>query len=179
MVECTGLENRRAARFRGFESLSLRHKFWKVKRAGFPALFHIGKFRIVWGSLGWFRVGAVLSESVRREDRRVRRGEWRHSLRFSALIGERTENPCCVGSCTLRALRNGLTDFRTVRSAFLSRGRLRRAFGTFPSSFALRRIVIVEKLVDGTLPLPRFTAVADKLITLPLWAEQHALLGID
>lgn len=39
--------------------------------------------------------------------------------------------------------------------------------------------VIVEKLVDGTLPLPRFTAVADKLITLPLWAEQHALLGID
>ena len=23
------------------------------------------------------------------------------------------------------------------------------------------------------------TAVADKLITLPLWAEQHALLGID
>ena len=39
--------------------------------------------------------------------------------------------------------------------------------------------VIVEKLVDGTLPLPRFTAVADKLITLPLWAEQHALLGIE
>lgn len=34
-------------------------------------------------------------------------------------------------------------------------------------------------IVDGTLPLPRFTAVADKLITLPLWAEQHALLGID
>ena len=39
--------------------------------------------------------------------------------------------------------------------------------------------VIVEKLVDGTLPLPRFTAVADKLITFPLWAEQHALLGIE
>ena len=26
MVECTGLENRRAARLRGFESLSLRHQ---------------------------------------------------------------------------------------------------------------------------------------------------------
>ena len=38
--------------------------------------------------------------------------------------------------------------------------------------------VIVEKLIDGTLPVPRFTAVADKLITLPLWAEQHALPGI-
>ena len=38
---------------------------------------------------------------------------------------------------------------------------------------------MIEMLVDGTLPLPRFTAVADKLITLPLWAEQHALLGID
>ena len=49
---------------------------------------------------------------------------------------------------------------RTCRTAFLSP-------------------VIVEKLINGTLPLPRFTAVADKLITLPLWAEQHALLGID
>ena len=38
--------------------------------------------------------------------------------------------------------------------------------------------IIVEKLVDGTLPLPRFTAIADKLITLPLWAEQHALWGL-
>ncbi len=52
MVDCTGLENRRAARSRGFESLSLRHKFWKVKRAGYPALFHIGKFRIVLGFFG-------------------------------------------------------------------------------------------------------------------------------
>ena len=69
---------------------------------------------------------------------------------------------------------------RTCRSSRAGPcGRLRRAFGTFPSSFALRRIVIVEKLISGTLPVPRFTAVADKLITLPLWAEQHALLGIE
>ena len=38
---------------------------------------------------------------------------------------------------------------------------------------------MIEMLVDGTLPLPRFTAVADKLITLLLWARQHALMGID
>ncbi|MGN0854035.1 MAG: hypothetical protein ACI4R9_00780 [Kiritimatiellia bacterium] len=49
---------------------------------------------------------------------------------------------------------------RTCRTAFLSP-------------------VIVEKLISGALPVPRFTAVADKLITLPLWAEQHALLGIE
>ena len=49
---------------------------------------------------------------------------------------------------------------RTCRSAFLSP-------------------VIVEKLVTGALPFSTFAAVSDKLIALPLWAEQHRLLGIE
>lgn len=49
---------------------------------------------------------------------------------------------------------------RTIRSAFLSP-------------------VIIDKLVSGAIPFTRFAAVSDKLITLPLWSEQHQLLGIE
>ena len=39
MVECTGLENRRTERYRGFESLSLRNRVLEIAR--FTGLFFI------------------------------------------------------------------------------------------------------------------------------------------
>ncbi len=43
MVECTGLENRRTERYRGFESLSLRKSLLKEISEGF---FHFRTFTI-------------------------------------------------------------------------------------------------------------------------------------
>lgn len=39
--------------------------------------------------------------------------------------------------------------------------------------------IIVEKVVTGKLPAAKVAALADKLSTLPLWADQHKALGID
>ena len=39
--------------------------------------------------------------------------------------------------------------------------------------------VIVEKVITGQIPAQKVSLLADKLISLPLWADQHRLLGID
>ena len=41
MVECTGLENRRAARSRGFESLSLRQSALQTESTGYAPCFFL------------------------------------------------------------------------------------------------------------------------------------------
>ena len=45
MVECTGLENRRTARYRGFESLSLRNKGCKSSNYKIYTLFYTQKLK--------------------------------------------------------------------------------------------------------------------------------------
>ena len=39
--------------------------------------------------------------------------------------------------------------------------------------------VIVEKVITGQILAQKVSLLADKLIALPLWADQHRLLGID
>ena len=46
-------------------------------------------------------------------------------------------------------------------------------------SRTLRSAFLSLVIVSGAIPFTRFAAVSDRLIALPLWVEQHALLGIE
>ena len=38
--------------------------------------------------------------------------------------------------------------------------------------------IIVEKVIRGQIPASKVAALADRLSTMPLWADQHKALGI-